>query len=92
MPAATLPADLQDRYANVNGIPMPNGVPKVKTPTLAFRGEADQFLGKELTHGTEQFVENLRIRPLPETSHRVQQEALNQVPLDHLLEPASRGG
>ena len=37
-------------------------------------GENDTALGKELTYGTEAYVEDLRIRYIPNCSHWVQQE------------------
>lgn len=43
-------------------------------PTLMIWGEADAALGKELTYGTEQYVQDFRIRYLPHCSHWVQQE------------------
>ena len=94
MPAATLPPDLEHRYADVNGIRIAKGVRTIKASTLLIWGEADQFLGKELTYGTAEFVKNLRIEYLPEISHWVQQEApdaVNRLLLTH-LESARRGG
>ena len=43
-------------------------------PTLMIWGEDDMALGKELTSGTEKFVENLQIKYIPNCSHWVQQE------------------
>jgi pimeloyl-ACP methyl ester carboxylesterase len=37
-------------------------------------GENDTALGKELTEGTEEYVQNFRIRYIPNCSHWVQQE------------------
>jgi len=37
-------------------------------------GEEDRALGKELTYGTEEYVQDLRIRYIPNCSHWVQQE------------------
>ena len=51
------------------------GTPRIDTPTLMIWGEVDAALGKELTHGTEQYVRNLTLRYLPNVSHWVQQEA-----------------
>ncbi len=51
----------------------------IKTPTLMLWGEADSALGKELTHGTEELVEDFTIYYLPQVSHWVQQEAPEQV-------------
>jgi epoxide hydrolase 4 len=49
------------------------------TPTLMIWGESDTALGKELTYGTEAYVQNLRIRYIPNCSHWVQQEQPEQV-------------
>jgi epoxide hydrolase 4 len=49
------------------------------TPTLMIWGESDTALGKELTYGTEAYVQNLRIRYIPNCSHWVQQEQPQQV-------------
>jgi pimeloyl-ACP methyl ester carboxylesterase len=38
-------------------------------------GEVDAALGKELTYGTERYVDDLVLRYLPRVSHWVQQEA-----------------
>lgn len=43
-------------------------------PTLMIWGEDDAALGKELTNGTEQYVQDFRIRYVPHCSHWVQQE------------------
>jgi pimeloyl-ACP methyl ester carboxylesterase len=43
-------------------------------PTLLIWGEADAALGKELTYGTEKYVQDFRIRYIPNCSHWVQQE------------------
>ncbi|MCG5056823.1 MAG: alpha/beta hydrolase [Limnoraphis sp. WC205] len=43
-------------------------------PTLMIWGENDAALGKELTEGTEEYVQNFRIRYIPNCSHWVQQE------------------
>jgi len=43
-------------------------------PTLLIWGEADTALGKELTYGTEKYVQDFRIRYIPNCSHWVQQE------------------
>jgi pimeloyl-ACP methyl ester carboxylesterase len=37
-------------------------------------GENDTALGKELTDGTEEYVQNLQIKYIPNCSHWVQQE------------------
>lgn len=46
----------------------------LKTPTLLIWGEKDVALGKELTYGTETYVENLQIRYVPNASHWVHHE------------------
>jgi pimeloyl-ACP methyl ester carboxylesterase len=45
------------------------------TPTLMLWGEQDHALGKELTLGTDELVEDLTLRYLPAAAHWVQQEA-----------------
>ncbi|HNP71422.1 MAG TPA: alpha/beta hydrolase [Kouleothrix sp.] len=47
---------------------------RVHAPTLMLWGEQDIALGKELTYGTEEFVPDLRIRYMPNSSHWVQQD------------------
>jgi pimeloyl-ACP methyl ester carboxylesterase len=37
-------------------------------------GEQDTALGKELTYGTQEYVQDLTIRYIPNSSHWVQQE------------------
>ena len=46
----------------------------LKMPTLMIWGEEDRALGKELTYGTEEYVQDLQIRYIPNCSHWVQQE------------------
>jgi pimeloyl-ACP methyl ester carboxylesterase len=46
----------------------------LKIATLMIWGEEDRALGKELTYGTEEYVQNLRIRYIPNCSHWVLQE------------------
>jgi pimeloyl-ACP methyl ester carboxylesterase len=46
----------------------------LKVPTLLIWGEKDIALGKELTYGTEQYVEDLRIQYIPNCSHWVHHE------------------
>ncbi len=48
-------------------------------PTLMIWGESDTALGKELTYGTEAYVQNLSLRYIPNCSHWVQQEQPQQV-------------
>ncbi|MEL7071796.1 MAG: alpha/beta hydrolase [Cyanobacteria bacterium J06581_3] len=43
-------------------------------PTLMIWGENDVALGKELTHGTEEYVSDLTLHYIPNCSHWVQQE------------------
>lgn len=43
-------------------------------PTLMIWGEEDKALGKELTYGTEEYVQDFQIRYIPNCSHWVQQE------------------
>jgi len=50
------------------------GLPNVTVPTLMVWGEDDVALGKELTYGTQAWVDDLTIRYLPRVSHWVQQE------------------
>lgn len=45
-----------------------------KTRTLMIWGENDVALGKELTEGTEDYVQDFQIRYIPNCSHWVQQE------------------
>jgi len=51
------------------------GTPRIETPTLVIWGEVDAALGKELSYGTDRYVNNLTLRYLPNVSHWVQQEA-----------------
>ena len=58
-------------------------------PTLLIWGEEDKALGKELTYGTEKYVQDLRIRYIPNCSHWVQQEQpqlVNQLMREFLIE------
>ncbi|ACB51828.1 unknown [Crocosphaera subtropica ATCC 51142] len=47
---------------------------KLDIPTLMIWGENDTALGKELTNGTEDYVNDLAIKYIPNCSHWVQQE------------------
>ncbi|WP_107671342.1 alpha/beta fold hydrolase [Cyanothece sp. BG0011] len=47
---------------------------KLDIPTLIIWGENDTALGKELTNGTEDYVNDLTIKYIPNCSHWVQQE------------------
>jgi epoxide hydrolase 4 len=51
------------------------GTPQIEVPTLMLWGEEDAALGKELTYGTDSYVNDLTLRYLPNVSHWVQQEA-----------------
>lgn len=55
-------------------IPLPNPVPTIQVPTLMIWGENDRALGKELTYGTGEYVADLDLHYVPDTSHWVQQE------------------
>lgn len=46
----------------------------LNVPTLLIWGEEDSALGKELTYGTEAYVQDLTVRYIPNCSHWVQQE------------------
>lgn len=46
----------------------------LRVPTLMIWGEKDVALGIELTYGTGEYVENLRLRYIPDAGHWVQQE------------------
>jgi len=46
----------------------------LQIPTLMIWGEEDKALGKELTYGTEEYVENFQIRYIPNCGHSLQQE------------------
>ena len=46
----------------------------LEVPTLMIWGEEDTALGKELTYGTEAYVEDFQIKYIPNCSHWVQQE------------------
>jgi epoxide hydrolase 4 len=54
-------------------------VPTIMAPTLLVWGEDDVALGKELTYGTEDYVHDLSMHYLPNTSHWVQQEEPEKV-------------
>ncbi|MBD3882746.1 alpha/beta hydrolase [Phormidium tenue FACHB-886] len=46
----------------------------LKVPTLLIWGESDVALSKELSYGTEEYVQDLTVRYIPNCSHWVQQE------------------
>lgn len=52
---------------------------RIEVPTLMIWGEQDVALGKELTHNTEEFVKDFRIRYIPDAGHWVQQDQPQQV-------------
>lgn len=55
---------------------------KNKVPTLLIWGEKDNALGKELTFGTDRYVETLEVKYIPDSSHWVQQdtpETVNEI-------------
>jgi len=56
------------------GMRLPDPVPLITTPTILIWGEDDIALGKELTYGTDEYVQDLTVHYLPNTSHWVQQE------------------
>ena len=62
-------------YRNILGSPMFNQNSSIlEVPTLMIWGEEDTALGKELTYGTESYVEDFQIRYISNCSHWVQQE------------------
>ena len=52
-----------------------SAIQSIEVPTLMIWGEEDAALCKEITYGTERYVQNLTVRYLPRVSHWVQQEA-----------------
>jgi pimeloyl-ACP methyl ester carboxylesterase len=61
-------------------------------PTLLIWGENDTALGKELTYGTQKYVDDLQIKYIPNCSHWVQQEKpqlVNKYMRDFLELPSS---
>lgn len=74
--------------------PLPGRVPLIMAPTVFIWGERDFALGRELTHGTEEYVHDLTMRYLPEASHWVQQEEPDRVSeylLEHLRRAPANG-
>lgn len=64
-------------YRNIPHAALSSGPGRFKTieaPTLLLWGEDDSALGKELTLGTERFVNDLRLEYIPDCSHWVQQD------------------
>jgi pimeloyl-ACP methyl ester carboxylesterase len=51
----------------------------IQIPTLMIWGERDRYLGIRLTEGLDEWVTNLRIERLPNSSHWVQNDAPEQV-------------
>ena len=51
----------------------------LSVPTLMVWGEDDPALGKELTYGTESYVNDFQIQYIPNCGHWVQQEHPEQV-------------
>ena len=63
------------------------GYPPVQCPTLVIWGEQDTALGVEMLDGTNDHVEDLTIRRLPDASHWVQQDdpdTVNQMLIEWL--------
>jgi epoxide hydrolase 4 len=76
--AATKPGALTamlNYYRNIfkQGLFQQNWEP-IEVSTLMIWGENDTFLGKELTYGTENYVQDFQIKYIPNFSHWVQQE------------------
>jgi len=70
-------------------------VPTIMAPTLLIWGEDDIALGKDLTYGTEDYVHDLTVHYLPNTSHWVQQEEpgkVNDLLAAHLERSGTRAG
>lgn len=64
---------------------------KLQVPTLLIWGERDVALGIWMSQGTEKYVENLKVRYLPESGHFVAEESpeeVNQI-LKEWLKPSS---
>ena len=58
----------------------PRDFPAIKAPTLQIWGEDDPFLGRQLTEGTEEFIDApYRREFIPNCGHWVQQEAPDEV-------------
>lgn len=55
------------------------GLRKIRVPTLLLWGEQDHALRRELTEGTDRYVEHLTVHYLPQASHWVQQDAATTV-------------
>jgi pimeloyl-ACP methyl ester carboxylesterase len=63
------------------------GFPTIETPTLLLWGEADPFLAKSTTLGTDTYVRDLTTVYLPGVSHWLQQDApeiCNRIIRDYL--------
>jgi pimeloyl-ACP methyl ester carboxylesterase len=66
-------------YRNILGAPRGRGFQKLRMPTLLIWGEEDIVLGRELTEGTERWVEDLTLKFVPGCGHFVQQECPAEV-------------
>ncbi|MDJ0796013.1 MAG: alpha/beta hydrolase [Calothrix sp. MO_167.B12] len=67
-------------YRNIfNSKISPQNWQKLDIPTLMIWGENDIALGKELTYGTQSYVNQIQIQYIPNCSHWVQQEKPNFV-------------
>lgn len=51
----------------------------ISAPTLLIWGEQDVALGIELTHGLEQWIDNIQVERIPDSGHWVQQEQPDKV-------------
>ena len=54
-------------------------VRQIDVPTLLIWGEQDPYLGLELTDGVEQWVPNIQVERIRESSHWVQVDAAERV-------------
>jgi len=61
------------------GRPRKGPLPVIKTPALFLWGDADVALSFRTTRGTERYVADLTFRVFPGVSHRIQQEAPEEV-------------
>jgi epoxide hydrolase 4 len=73
---------------------LPKALPTIACPAVLIWGDEDQFLGKELTGGTEEYVTSLEVHHLPHISHWVQQEdpaEVNRILAEHLARASASG-
>jgi len=80
-------------YRNILGTPRGRGFQKLKMPTLLVWGEEDIVLGRELTEGTDRWVEDLTLKFVPNCGHFVQQECpaeVNAIVRDFLARPTEK--